>query len=348
MAGHKILADSSALEAALALTRKCAAEYEAAQLALSELDNKLAAASIDDPATFDKLASERIVAERNLARLGLAARESEKREAEALLQHRREQQAHKIARALKGLDQRNAIGAELEAAVAQVAKLYASMSAATTKARDLLGDGLLGTDAERMGMALGDGELERLLAREIYRANPTLPGGERTIRLDGVPRPYGQSDDIPSLSANLKAATELVRAIVHNERDFAGRDLGKKDEKPAKATSWLRPWRSKTDAKIDEAREQGTAPINVTAERATHEREQAVAREDLPRPGESEGAHARRLAAAPITPLTPAEREALKPSGPTRSAAEVQAELNARGKYSTKIDGTGRFSGEDW
>jgi hypothetical protein len=50
----------------------------------------------------------------------------------------------------------------------------------------------------------------------------------------------------------------------------------------------------------------------------------------------------------PVGKLTDEEREALKPRGTPRSAAEIQAEINAQGKYSTLIDARQSKHSEDW
>lgn len=341
-------ADTTTYDEATALQKRTAADLDKAQANLKDLEERLSTAALDDPGNFDKLADEVAAAKKGVRRLELAAREAEKRAEAALLIMRRSNEQLRIKRALRQLTERDRLGGEIEALLQQVGARYREMVTATDKARTML-SGLLDGKENLIGYGLGTGELERLIAIELWRADATLPGAERPIKLDGSPGQYVSGSDAPGMRASLEGCTELIRSVVAGERTYDGRVLiessaPQPEPKPRSLFGRL------LKRKADDAREEDTASAEVTAAPADAQQEALKAGDMMPMSGESEGDFLRRLAATPITPITEAEREALNaPSGPTRSAAEVQAELNAQGKYSTKIDGTGRFGNDgDW
>lgn len=349
-----VVSDASDYEAATALAKKIAGDLAEAKSNLADLDERLDAAALDladDPIEFARLEGEARAARARVSQLTRAKEEAERRADDAAHQLKLANARKLVDRCLKSLQQRDAIGAEVMQHARALAESYDRLMSHSSKTRDLL-CGLIPEAASRSGFGLHSGEIAQGLAAEFWRLGLSLPQAEKPVRLDGVPEPYSEKN-APSLADSLAGCTAFATSILKGDRDYAGRQLHKAAE-PKRSLLERFPWRKDRTA-LDEAREAGVAPIEALAQRAEHERTQIANALGIELPirekGESDTDYLRRIDAMHATTrATDEEKAALHrpPTGPTKSAREIQAAIDAAGKYSTVIDARGAKPKEDW
>jgi hypothetical protein len=310
-----------------------AAELEAANQRIAELERRAAAAALDAPDKFEQLDGELTTAQKIARRLSIGLNEARNRAETAFAQLRASNEAKAIKSAIRALADRDAAGADVAKSIETLARDYARLTALTAKAHDLAA----GVELElsgRVGLVLHPGELQSLIAAEMYRlsaagteaytggqrlaVNAELPGAERPLLLLGNGSAPVTPATTPTLIDRLKEASAFVGDIIQGKRRLDGRSA------EAKPVAPIFPGREDR-AHIDEAHARGMAgqgTIAMKIAREEHEARQAAfkAGQEPPSRGPTKTA-AEIMASDPRPP----RREVFDPQG-LLSRGEAEAE----------------------